>query len=109
MDDKNTWYRITTHENCIKGETDKAYLIKIENRDTLYWFPKKLVRHLRRGEILLLMPEDMKFRLFRNGRGRYSKFKKIWEHECDCFELLDRYTGEHKEETIEETDETKAA
>lgn len=108
MDEKNQWYRITTKENCIKGETDKAYLFKIENADTLFWFPKKLVRTLRRGEVMLLIPEDMRFRLHKNGSGRYSKFKKVWEHECDCFELLDRYTGDVKDEQIE-VEEEKAA
>ncbi len=82
------WENIETN-NLIQAETEKAVLIKIPKEEWLFWHPKKLVKTFGKNNYRMSFGvcDDMKFKIFKNGKGKWNKFEKISEKEISIEEL----------------------
>ncbi len=86
------WENIETN-NLIQAESEKAFLLKIPKEDWLFWHPKKLIRFSGKNNYRMSFGvcNDMKFKIFKNGKGRFNKFEKISEKEINLDELKEYF------------------
>ena len=70
--------QIIIDSSLISFKTEKAYLIKVPNKDRYFWYPKSLIKNIEDTEITLYFKEFFKKELLD------LKFKKTGE-----FEFLD--------------------
>lgn len=77
------WTSIEINRNQIETETEKAILIKLPKNSNLngfvFWHPSKLVRNGKGRMLTFSFNEDFVFKIFKNGKGKTNKFKKIDE------------------------------
>ncbi|WP_064615498.1 hypothetical protein [Streptobacillus moniliformis] len=83
------WEKIYFNAQNIERETNSAVLIKIPNNSEYsgykFWHPAKLVRSEggRGYHMSLSFTKQFKFKLFKNGNGRYNKYDIISEIEVN--------------------------
>lgn len=72
------WVNFYVNENQIKQKTNQSILIKLPKTDWLVWISKRCVQsgthyaNMRVGVV-----EDGQYEIFRNGKGKHSRFQKI--------------------------------
>ena len=79
---KMKWKNIQINVQNVETETGKATLIKMPNKSNYagykFWHPSKLIRNGRNSYALSVSYNDtFKFKLFKNGKGKYNKFDVI--------------------------------
>ena len=96
-------YHVTANNNLIKWETEKAYLLKLPKSKYKFWLSKKLVRILPNGyQVRIDIPNNFKIKIFKNGEGRYNKYKVVSEKEVDAEGLLKYFGMDFNCEIIED-------
>ena len=91
------WKSIHINETSIIRITDKSSLIRMPNSSNYagyqFWHPNKLIREqLRKPYILnLSYTDEFEFRIFKNGQGKYNKYKKIDEKVIGTEELEEAF------------------
>ena len=104
------WKNIEINKQNIETDTGKATLIKMPNKSKYagykFWHPSKLVRYGSNSYARSLgYTDDFKFKLFKNGNGKYNKFDKIDEIEIsvedfeEAFECMEDCTRAKSNET----------
>lgn len=95
-------HAITIRMNQIEWETDRAYLIKIPDSNYKLWFPKKYTQfeNSRQTKIRMLINSDNKYKIFKNGQGKYNNRKIVSEKEILSDELLYMFGYEEVQEDI---------
>ena len=85
------WQKVTMQSNLVKGETERAFLVKLPKSEFMFWYPKKLTSFKGKNDYLMVltMKEDMELNIFKNGNGMYNKYEKIAEKTITYSELLD--------------------
>ena len=86
------WKNIEINIQNIETDTGKATLIKMPNKSRYagykFWHPSKLIRYGSNSYARSLGYTDyFKFKLFKNGNGKYNKFDVIDEIEIDVEEF----------------------
>lgn len=100
------WKNITINASQIETQAGKGTLIKVPGSDYVFWHPSKLLR--KNGKRFSFGYTDgFKFRLFKQGHGKYNKFEKIDEHEVNAAEIERLFAGnisaaeaEHKSDRV---------
>lgn len=98
------WKKINFNTLNIKKETEKAILIKLPSQskygDYMFWHPSKLVRDEGgRGYYKSFSyTDDFTFKIFKNGKGKTNRFKKLDEIELDPGEIEEAFKNSHYEE-----------
>lgn len=121
MSNEKIWRKIPFNLQNVAYETDNGILIQMPHNSAYdgfkFWTSKKLVREGRHSyEMLLSVNADMKFKLQKNGGGRYNRFKVVAEQEITADELAEAFGGyreapaarkvnEEREEIIRHTPE----
>lgn len=90
------WKNIEINIQNIETDTGKATLIKMPNKSKYagykFWHPSKLVRYGSNSYARSLgYTDDFKFKLFKNGNGKYNKFDKISEIEISVEEFEEAF------------------
>lgn len=90
------WKTININKQNIEAKTGRALLIKMPNNGNYkgykFWHPAKCVRDGRNSNALSISYNDsFTFKLFKNGNGKYNKFKKIDEIEIDVEEFEEEF------------------
>lgn len=89
------WKNIYISKNNIETETARAVLIKMPNKSDyasyIFWHPAKLVRESRGGKVSIGYTDDFKFKIFKNGNGKYNRFDKIDEKEISAEEIEEAF------------------
>ena len=98
MSNEKIWRKIPFNLQNVAHETDHGILIQMPHNSAYdgfkFWTSKKLVREGRHSyECLLSVNADMKFKLQKNGNGKYNRFKVIAEHEVSADELAEAFGG----------------
>lgn len=100
------WKNITINASQIETQAGKATLIKVPGSDYVFWHPSKLLRS-NGTRYSFGYTDEFKFRLFKQGHGRYNKFDKIDEREVSAAEIESLFAGnisaaeaEHKSNRI---------
>lgn len=93
---KMNWKNIEINVQNVETETGKATLIKMPNKSKYagykFWHPSKLVRNGSNSYALSLGYNDtFKFKLFKNGKGKYNSFDKIDEIEISVEEFEEAF------------------
>lgn len=103
------WKVTELNSNCIKGETSSAYLIQIPKTEWRVWISKKLARLSGRNDYILSISykDDMEFKIFKNGKGKYNKFDKVDEDILYCEDFIEMLGGvnelpKKKENTLDD-------
>lgn len=87
-----SWKNITINASQIEVQTEKATLIKVPGSDYVFWHPTKLVRK-NGNRYSFGYTDDFKFRIFKQGQGRYNKFDKIDEREIGADGIEEYFAG----------------
>lgn len=89
------WKSININKNNIEIETSRAVLIKLPNKSAyagwMFWHPAKCIRAGRNSNsIEVSYTEEFRFKIFKNGKGKYNKYEKLEELEIGVeeFEML---------------------
>lgn len=92
------WKKVIANSNLIQAETPKAVLIKLPKSEFLFWHPAKCVRTDGKGgyRLSISYTDDFKFKIFRNGKGRYNSHEKIEEREITSKEF-EAYFGKEED------------
>lgn len=90
------WKNIEINIQNIETDTGKATLIKMPNKSKYagykFWHPSKLVRYGSNSYARSIgYTDEFKFKLFKNGNGKYNKFGVIDEIEIDVEEFEDAF------------------
>ena len=93
---KMKWKNIQINVQNVETETGKATLIKMPNKSNYagykFWHPSKLIRNGRNSYALSVSYNDtFKFKLFKNGKGKYNSFDKIDEIEISVEEFEEAF------------------
>lgn len=104
------WKNLQINIQNIEVDTGKAVLIKMPNNSDYagykFWHPSKLVRNGNNSYSASIgYTDEFKFKLFKNGKGKYNKFDII--DECtiyaedfeDAFGCMSSCTRERSSET----------
>lgn len=101
-----SWKNITINASQIEKQTERGVLIKVPGTDYKFWHPSKLLRS-NGARYSFGYTDEFKFRLFKQGQGRYNKFEKFDEHEVSAEEIEGYFAGnirsaenEHKSNRI---------
>lgn len=83
------WKNININKNNIKAETERSYLIAMPHNSDYdgysFWHPSKLVREGRHSNAVSIgYTDDFKFRLIKNGKGKWNKYDIIDEKTIDA-------------------------
>lgn len=86
------WKNIQINKQNIDFETGRATLIKCPNNSDYagwkFWHPSKLIRTGKNSYALSLgYTDDFKFKLFKNGNGKWNKNEVIAEKEISIAEF----------------------
>ena len=104
------WKNIEINIQNIETDTGKATLIKMPNKSKYagykFWHPSKLIRYGSNSYARNVgYTDDFKFKLFKNGNGKYNKFNVIDTIEIDvekfeeAFECMSNCTRSKLDET----------
>ena len=90
------WKNIDINLQNIETDTGKAALIKMPNKSKYaeykFWHPSKLVRYGSNSYARSLgYTDNFKFKLFKNGNGKYNKFDVIDEIEINVEEFEEAF------------------
>lgn len=93
---KMNWKNIQINVQNVETETGKATLIKMPNKSNYagykFWHPSKLIRNGRNSYALSVSYNDtFKFKLFKNGKGKYNKFDVIDDLEISVEEFEEAF------------------
>lgn len=93
---KMNWKTIQINVQNVETETGKATLIKMPNKSNYagykFWHPSKLIRNGRNSYALSVSYNDtFKFKLFKNGKGKYNKFDVIDDLEISVEEFEEAF------------------
>lgn len=93
---KMKWKNIQINVQNVETETGKATLIKMPNKSNYagykFWHPSKLIRNGRNSYALSVSYNDtFKFKLFKNGKGKYNKFDVIDDLEISVEEFEEAF------------------
>lgn len=93
---KMKWKNIQINVQNVEKETGKATLIKMPNKSNYagykFWHPSKLIRNGRNSYALSVSYNDtFKFKLFKNGKGKYNKFDVIDDLEISVEEFEEAF------------------
>ena len=107
------WCKIYINAQNIEYETDRAILIKMPNNSDYagyhFWHPSKLVR-VEGGKgyhLSFSFTNDFKFKIFKNGKGKYNYKKIIDEVELSSDEMFEEF--EQVDESISLAEERHKA
>lgn len=110
------WKNFNINKSQVEYDTGRAYLVKMPHNSNYdgykFWIGGKLVHEGRHGGALRLgVLDDMEFKLFKNGNGRYNQRDIIAETTISGAELVKQFgvtdaniSGKqyHEHEEIEE-------
>ena len=87
------WNKVLFNIQNIKAESDSSVLINFQHNSKYdgysFWVTKKLVRSGSHSwEKSFSFTNEFKFKIFKNGKGRYNKMEKIDEKEITAEEML---------------------
>jgi hypothetical protein len=107
------WKKIFFNSLNIEAETEKSILIKMPNKSNYsgykFWHPKKLVR--KEGgkgyHLSFSFTDDFKFKIFKNGKGKYNYKNIIDEVELSSDEMFEEF--EQVDESISLAEERHKA
>ena len=90
------WKNIEINLQNIETDTGKTALIKMPNKSKYvgykFWHPSKLVRYGSNSYARSLgYTDNFKFKLFKNGNGKYNKFDVIDEIEINVEEFEEAF------------------
>lgn len=90
------WHQVEGNSNLIQAQTEKAYLIKLPKSEFQFWHPKKLVRLQGKNDYHMTVSfgDEWRFKIFRNGKGKYNSFEKIEEKEIGPHTLISMFGGD---------------
>ena len=90
------WKNIEINFQNIETDAGKATLIKMPNKSKYaeykFWHPSKLIRYGSNSYARSIgYTDEFKFKLFKNGNGKYNKFEVIDEIEIDVEEFEEAF------------------
>ncbi|MGN0886100.1 MAG: hypothetical protein ACI4RT_03790 [Candidatus Spyradenecus sp.] len=95
---KQVWRKVAIDTDAILHKTENSVLIQMpfdsKHEWFKFWTSKRLIREGRTSlEVLLSVNAEMKFSLFKNGRGRYNTEQVLDRREITADELAEAFGG----------------
>ena len=94
-------FNISANTNLILWETERAFLLKLPKTRFKFWISKKLVR-VYENQIIFLIPDDFRVRVFKSGEGKWNNRKIVEEKILSRVEFLEYFGWDFNNEIIED-------